>query len=234
MCWHKDRPNMILWLWEASRSVLCHENVCEKVSETAHSYKYTSTDRKPSDGEIITMCRPQNAAANYVRIITSSKSMSGGGLRGGCSTTHSHTHACTHIRLLFILSTVIVSPHARCVSAQELTAWGAGHKAWEWLHESYLESVSLLHTPDTCRTTHSSTEVYSYINTHTHVYAHIYARTLVRFRHSQLCPNFKHISKTLIIAMSIWRFCIYIGVLLTNVHNQKGFIAKSGNTRVCC
>ncbi len=131
--------------------------------------------------------------------------------------TPAHTHA-----LHPILSAVIVSPHARCVSAQELTAWGAGYKAREWLHESYLESVSILHMQDTCTTTHSSMEVY--INTHT------YARTPVCSRHGQLCPNFKHISKSLIIATSIWRFCI----LLTNTHNQKGFIAKTGNTAVCC
>lgn len=101
--------------------------------ETLRSYKYLSTKRKPSDGEMITVFCPQNTAANYVKIITTSKSMSGGGLRGGSPTTHSNTstHTCTLAQTLFlILSAVIVSPHARCVSAQELTAWGAGYKAW--------------------------------------------------------------------------------------------------------
>ena len=169
--------------------------VMRKWSEAAHSYKYTSTIRKPSIGEIIAMFRPQNAAANYVKIITMSKSMSSAGLREGSATTHSntsshtqththtHTHRCTHRcthrrthththththTVYFSSCDVIVSPHAWCVSTQELTAWGAGYKAWEWLHESYLESVSLLQIQDTRRTTHSSTEVYSYTHTYTH------------------------------------------------------------------
>ncbi len=90
-----------------------------------------------------------------------------------CTRTHTHKHKHTHTHthtqtLLLSLSTVIVSPHARCVSTQELTAWGAGYKAWEWLHKSYLESC--LHMLGTCRTTHSSTVVYSYIKTHTHIW----------------------------------------------------------------
>lgn len=51
--------------------------VLRKFSETVDRYKYTSTDRKASNGEMITMFRHQNTAANYVKIITMSKSMSG-------------------------------------------------------------------------------------------------------------------------------------------------------------
>lgn len=188
----------------------------EKWSETVHSYKYTSTDRKASNGEMITMFCHQNTAANYVKIITTSKSMSGGELRGGSPTTHSNTSTHTHT-LLLILSAVIVRPHARCVSAQELTAWGAGYIAWEWLHESYLESASFLH-------------MQNFMHGGVFIHKHTYTCTPVCFRHGQLRPNFKHISKTLIIATSTWRFCIS----LTNTHNQKGFIAKTGNTGVCC
>ena len=66
-------------------------SVMRKWNETARSYKYTSTIRKAHGWEMIAMFRHQNTAANYVKIITLSKSMSGGGLRGGSRTTHSHT-----------------------------------------------------------------------------------------------------------------------------------------------
>lgn len=55
---------------------------------------------------------------------------------------HTHTHTWTHTSL--ILSAVIVRPHARCVSTQELTAWEASYKRWDGLQKSFLERVSLL------------------------------------------------------------------------------------------
>lgn len=88
-----------------------------KSSEAVHSYKYTSAKRKASSGEMITMFHHQNTAANYAEIITTSKSMSGRGKVQPHSKTLAHTHT-----VLLILSAVIVSPHARCVSTQELTA----------------------------------------------------------------------------------------------------------------
>lgn len=141
MRWFRGQPNMTLWLWIVSRSV--HEKIH---IEAGRSYKYTSANRKASNGEIMTMFHLQNTAANYVKIITMSKSMSAGGLRGGHATTHRNTSMHTHTHLL--LSAVIVSPHVQCVSAQELTARGASYKAWDWLHESYLEWDS----PLTCLT----------------------------------------------------------------------------------
>lgn len=74
--------------------MLCHE----KVDQSAHIYKYTPTNRKPRNGEMIAMFSHQNTAAKYVKIITTSKPMSSGGPREGNPTAHlkqqhTHTHA---------------------------------------------------------------------------------------------------------------------------------------------
>lgn len=81
-----------------------HPDLCcvmRKSSETVHGYKYALTDRKPRGWDMITVFHHQNTAANYVKIIMMSKSMSGGGLRRGSPTTRSHTS--THTTLLLIL-----------------------------------------------------------------------------------------------------------------------------------
>lgn len=149
--------------------------------------------------------------------------MSAGGLRGGSATTHTYSNIHTHTPLL--LSAVIVRPHARCVSAQELTAWEASYKPWDWLHKSYLERVSLL-TSLTHAELHTSTVVHSNINTHTYVPMH-----KMCCRHGRLCPNFKDNSKkphNCYVFLTFWYF--------TDQHTQrkKGFFAKSGIMRVWC
>lgn len=217
----KGQPNMTLWLWIVSRSV--HEKVH---IEAGYSYKYSSANRKASNGEIMTIFYVQNTAANYVKIITS-KSMSAGGLRVGHATTHRNTSIRTHTSSCLQW---LLSPHVQCVSAQELTAWGTSFKVWDWLHKSYLERD----LPLTCLT-HAELHIHLWCIQHTHTgtnpHTHYtYFCTWCVVGKASCVQIWKISPKSLIIAT----FPLIFLCFTDQCTQSKGYTAKSGNMRVWC